>query len=199
MVVEIITNYLLSNRKLVVPTLGAFIVKESGERLFSDLLREDDGVLTSLLREKGLNEMEAAVTLERFVFAVRHDLEKYGYYQLGEMGTLRLEPDTKVLRLYPPVYSNQELAIEHTPYIPQPVEEEVVNDDKIDETVDEPIAEEVKNEDLAEKQDETPIKKEVRKPAMKSRKKVDVVMVLALAIVAAALLAIGYGLYVSML
>ena len=198
MVVEIITSYLLSNRKLVVPTLGAFIVKESGERLFSDLLREDDGVLTSLLREKGLSEMEAAVTLERFIFAVRHDLEKYGYYQLGEMGTLRLEPVTKVLRLYPPVYSNQELAIEHTPYIPQPVEEEVVNDDKVEETVDEPIVEEVKNETLAEKQDEAPIKKEGGKAA-KSRKKVDVVMVLAFAIVAAALLAIGYGLYVSML
>ena len=55
MVVEVISNHLLSNRKLVVPTLGAFIVKESGDRVFSDLLRDDDGVLTSLLRERGLN------------------------------------------------------------------------------------------------------------------------------------------------
>ena len=96
-VLEVIAKYLQTNRRLVVPTFGAFMVKESGERLFSDLLNSDDGVLSSLLRESGLNEMEAAVTIDRFIFEVRHELGQYGYCRLGEIGTLRVEPATKTL------------------------------------------------------------------------------------------------------
>ena len=126
-VVEVIAAYLLSNRRLVVPAFGAFMVKESGERVFSELLRTDDGVLASLLREKGLNEMEVAVMVDRFIFEVRHELEQYGYCRLGEIGTLRIEPSTKVLRLYPPVQGE---IPKQTPYIPKPIQptesEEVV-------------------------------------------------------------------------
>ena len=116
-VVEVIAGYLQTNRRLVVPNFGAFMVKESGERIFSDLLNTDDGVLTSLLRDRGLNEMEVAVTLDRFLFEVRHELEQYGYCRLGEIGTLRIEPSTKVLRLYPPV--EQVELPKQTPYIPK--------------------------------------------------------------------------------
>ena len=119
-IVEVITAHLRSNRRLVVPNFGAFVVKESGEYLFSDLLRDDDGVLASLLREKGLSEMEAAVMTDRFIFEVRHELEQYGYCRLGDIGTLRIEPDTKVLKLYPPVQG--ELP-KQTPYIPKQVSE----------------------------------------------------------------------------
>ena len=93
-VAEVIAEHLQTNRRLVVPAFGAFMVKESGERLFSDLLNSDDGVLTSLLHSKGLNEMEAAVTIDRFIFEVRHELEQYGYCRLGEIGTIRIEPET---------------------------------------------------------------------------------------------------------
>ena len=51
LVVEVIAKYLQTNRRLVVPAFGAFMVKETGERVFSNLLSSDDGVLTSLLRE----------------------------------------------------------------------------------------------------------------------------------------------------
>ena len=188
MVIEIIANYLLSNRKLVVPTLGAFVVKESGERIFSDLLREDDGVLTSLLRQKGLNEMEAAITLDRFVFEVRHDLEQYGYYRLGEIGTLRVEPDTQVLRLYPPVHSTHEVNHVHTPYVPQPLEPEVVED---------------KPEVKVEPQTETPeVRPEVERPrrrVAKPRKKFDFVLAMVIAVIVVSLSIVGYGVYVALL
>ena len=115
-VAEVIAEYLRSNRRLVIPNFGAFMVKESGERLFSELLRTDDGVLSSLLLNKGMNEMEAAVMIDRFIFEVRHELEQYGYCRLGEIGTLRIEPTTKVMKLYPPVQG--ELP-KQTPYIPK--------------------------------------------------------------------------------
>lgn len=193
-VVDVISEYLRTNRRLVVPAFGAFMVKESGERVFSDLLRNDDGVLASLLRNRGLNEMEAAVTIDRFIFEMRHDLEMYGYYRLGEVGTLRIEPDTKVLRLYPPVQGEMPKA---KPYIPQPVVEE-----KMVEVVPEvksPAAPSVP------KASETPIVPNAPKtPALpkksiRPRKKLDFVMVVAIVIVLVAVVAIGYGWYVSTL
>ena len=47
---NIIVEYLKHNKRLVVPRLGAFIVKQSnGVIVFSELMRNDDGVLHSLL------------------------------------------------------------------------------------------------------------------------------------------------------
>ena len=179
-VVEVIAEYLRTNRRLVVPAFGAFMVKESGERIFSDLLNTDDGVLTSLLRARGLTEIEAAVTIDRFIFEMRHDLEEYGYYRLGEVGTLRVDPSTRSLRLYPPVQG--ELP-KQTPYIPKQVSE-TENGKRKTENEDKSIG--IENETLA-----TP-----KKPA-KPRKKFDFVMVVAIVIVVLALAGIAYGWYVS--
>ena len=71
MIVELISKYLENNKRLVVPNLGAFIVKEAGRVvLFSNLIKGDDGVLRSLLVEAGVSEMETAAALDRFVFEV---------------------------------------------------------------------------------------------------------------------------------
>ena len=124
-VTEVILEYLGSNRRLVVPALGAFMVKDTGDLVFSDLLRNDDGVLSSLLLGRGMNDMEVAVMIDRFVFEVRHELDQYGYCRMGELGTLRIEPDTKVLRLYPPVKSEEPLSVVDTPYVPEPIVEPI--------------------------------------------------------------------------
>ena len=48
MLIRIIAQYLESHRRLVIPQMGAFIVKEPGSSvLFSELLKRDDGVLQS--------------------------------------------------------------------------------------------------------------------------------------------------------
>ena len=175
-VVDVIAEYLRTNRRVVVPGFGAFVVKESGECIFSDLLRTDDGILSSLLHQRGLTEMEAAVTIDRFIFEVRYGLEQYGCYRLGDVGMLRVEPTTKSLRLYPPVSGEMPKQV---PYVPKPVvyEEEVVV----------PKAKPVVVADAP---------KAVNK-SVKPRKKLDLVMVIAVLIVLAALAAIGYGWYVS--
>ncbi len=93
MIVEIIYNYLQTNKRLVVPNLGAFIVKQSaeGERkvLFSNLVKSDDGVLRALLIEKGVNELEAAGVIDRFVFEVNHRLDNGGVCALEGFGALK--------------------------------------------------------------------------------------------------------------
>ena len=79
MVVSVIYKYLERNKRLVVPNLGAFIVKVAGEKvLFSNLIKGDDGVLRGLLVENGLTELEAAAAIDRFVFEVNSRLEESG-------------------------------------------------------------------------------------------------------------------------
>lgn len=195
-VVEVIAEHLLFNRRLVVPAFGAFMVKESGERVFSDLLRNDDGVLASLLRGRGLNEMEAAVMIDRFIFEVRNELEQFGYCRLGDIGTLRVEPTTKALRLYPPVQGE---IPKSKPYIPQPAVEEAREvKTEVREAIDERVPiekKEVKSAPTSNISNTPNISKKVAKP----RKKFDFVIVAAIVIVTIALIAIGYGYYVSTL
>ncbi len=209
-VVEVIAEYLRSNHRLVVPAFGAFMVKESGEYLFSNLLSADDGVLASLLRDRGLTEMEAAIVIDRFIFEVRHELEQYGYYRLEGVGILRLEPDTKALRLYPLVEG--ELP-KQTPYIPKQVSETENGPDAAERGqralahYAEPrggkacaagLKRKTENENKSiDGDNETPATLAMPKKSAKPRKKVDLVMVVAIIILLAALVGIGYGWYVS--
>ena len=59
--IHTISQYLESHKRLVVPQLGTFIVKEPGVSIvFSELLKRDDGTLRRLLIGGGLSELEAA-------------------------------------------------------------------------------------------------------------------------------------------
>ena len=190
---EVLVAHLRSNRRLVIPTFGAFMVKESGEVVFSELLRTDDGILSSLLQEKGLNELERAVVTDRFIFKVRHELEQYGYCCLDEIGTLRIEPTTKAVRLYPPVQGE---IPKQTPYIPKQVSE-TENEKRKTENEKSGFEDESKSvgsEKETSNASNAPIAPNAPK---KPRKKFDLVMVVAVVILLVALLGIGYGWYVS--
>ena len=90
MVVEVISKYLATNKRLVVPNLGTFIVKKAGEQiLFSNLMKGDDGVLRGLLVEDGLSAIEAAAVLDRFVFEANFRLQQGSDCVLKNFGTLR--------------------------------------------------------------------------------------------------------------
>ncbi len=116
-IIEIISRHLQTNRRLVVPALGCFIVKDAEEILFSELLLQDDGVLRSLLTAEGLSEMECAVQLDRFIFEVRHALETsgcctfngFGVLRVGEQGRYTFEKSAVVVPEGDKVISEQEL------------------------------------------------------------------------------------------
>ncbi len=186
-VVEVIAEYLKTNRKLVVPSLGAFMVKESGEHIFSDLLSTDDGVLTSLLQARGLNEMETAVTIDRFVFEVRNELEEYGYCRLDVVGTLRVEPDSGVVRLYPQVLGEEEPM--QAPYVPVSAtptegapEEKIVVEERVEDVKTEPARK---------------VTPAAYRRSAKPRRSFDFVMFIAIVIIVAALAVVAYCWYVS--
>lgn len=88
MLVEVISKYLLANKRLVVPNLGTFIVKKAGENvLFSNLIKSDDGVLRNLLVEAGISKLEAAALIDRFVFEVNYRLQSEGRCAIDGFGT----------------------------------------------------------------------------------------------------------------
>lgn len=90
MIDSVIIEYLKHNRRLVVPKLGAFLVKEpDGAVVFSELLRGDDGVLRGLIKARGVGDIEAAGVIDRFVFEVRHALDSGRKYEIGDFGTLQ--------------------------------------------------------------------------------------------------------------
>ena len=95
---NIIAGYLKHNKRLVVPRFGAFIVKQpSGEIIFSELMRNDDGVLRSLLVAYGCNELAANGMIDRFAFDIRHKISQgeafvipnFGEFSEGENNTIR--------------------------------------------------------------------------------------------------------------
>lgn len=69
------------------PKLGTFIVKQSsGDIIFSDLMRNDDGVLRSLLMASGVKELEASGIIDRYVFEVRHAISSEGRMVIDGFG-----------------------------------------------------------------------------------------------------------------
>ncbi len=102
--IEIIADYLGCHRRVVVPQLGTFVVKmPDGGVVFSELLRRDDGVLRGLLRERsGMSELEAAGAIDRFVFEVRHALEREGVYPMEGFGRMLLAANGTIEFRYEP-------------------------------------------------------------------------------------------------
>ena len=99
---ELITNilieYLKHNKRIVVPKLGAFIVKQpSGIIRFTDLMRNDDGVLRSLLIAYGMSELEAIGKIDRFVFEVRHAVGQGNKYTIAGLGEFRAGENNTIL------------------------------------------------------------------------------------------------------
>lgn len=94
MICEYITRYLLLNKRLVVPNLGAFVVNPSnGELIFVELLKQDDGVLMRQLMADGLTAVEAMNMIDRFVFEIRHRVESGGTATLNGIGRLTMAED----------------------------------------------------------------------------------------------------------
>ncbi len=103
MIEVVISKYLESHKRLVIPQLGAFLVKKpEGHVYFSELMRRDDGVLRQLLSEAGLSELEIGGEIDRLVFEVRHCVELGGEYPLKGLGVFRGEENGAVAFEYKP-------------------------------------------------------------------------------------------------
>lgn len=114
----VITDYLKSHKRLVIPQLGVFLVKEPGKSLvFSELMKRDDGVLRELLCARGLSEIEASGRIDRFVFEVRHAVEGGSEYPLAGFGTMKPGPNGTIAFEYKPA-EGEAAAVPSEPEVP---------------------------------------------------------------------------------
>lgn len=103
MLIFIVSKYLESHKRLVIPQLGTFLVKEPGVSVvFSELMKRDDGVLRGLLRAEGIGDLEAAGEIDRFVFEVRHAVEHGLTFCLDGFGVFSPGPNATVAFAYRP-------------------------------------------------------------------------------------------------
>jgi hypothetical protein len=171
-----IRKYLDGHRRLVVPEFGAFVVKESGEVVFTELLSADDGVLRELVMAEGYGEMEAAAIIDRFVFEMRHELDDFGYVKLEGLGTLRRDVQSGALRFVVPVAAST----------PDVTVRQVVS----------PIAATPVQQPATQSEISVPQEPVVRR-AKRGSHRTDKFMIFALVVVVLALAAIAYGWYCS--
>ncbi len=93
LITQIIADYLKTNRRITVGGLGTFLKKQEGEEiLFSEFIKDDDGVLHSLLIEGGFKELEAVAVVDRFIFDMKYALTTDGQlsYALPRLGYMSL-------------------------------------------------------------------------------------------------------------
>ncbi len=102
MLIPIISQYLRSQKRLVVPQMGAFIVKDPDQVLFTELLKRDDGALRALLAEAGADPLKAAGEIDRFVFEVRHALQQGNEFPLEGLGVLKPGPNGTIAFVHDP-------------------------------------------------------------------------------------------------
>lgn len=103
MIAQILSQYLGSHKRLVIPQLGTLIVKEPGRSVvFSELLKRDDGTLRGLLIEQGRSELEAAGEIDRLVFEVRHAIEHGEQYRIEGLGVMKAGQSGTIAFVYDP-------------------------------------------------------------------------------------------------
>ena len=191
------------------------MVKASGEIIFSELLKGDDGVFRTLLTAEGLSEFEIAVVIDRFIFEVRHAISDQGCYILGDWGALVKGTDGGLLfekRRAEDIKTEQKSIskIEEPLVIPEvkvEVKEEVAPQPTTPQSKPVETKEEIKVETKAQSESQKPhvepqkvrVAPAQRRPVVQQKRGTDRFIVLAAIVLVLALAAIGYGYYVSQL
>ena len=85
-------------RSLIIPGLGAFIKRDSGEIIFSGLLTSGDSKFAELIREsEELTVEEASARAERYACEFRDTLNTQKKITIEGLGTLSITPEGKYL------------------------------------------------------------------------------------------------------
>lgn len=158
MLAATISQYLKSNRRLVIPQLGAFLVKEPDHQIvFSALLTRDDGTLRALLTQSGMSEVEANGVIDRVVFDIRFSIENKESFTLEGVGTFSCGQDGKIC-----------FKAQTPPVATEPQEAEVAKEKetaKKEAVTEEAMIEEAKGIVAVETAEQTPILEQPQKTA----------------------------------
>lgn len=93
MIEQIISDYMAHNRRLVIPTLGAFLKKEGeGKLVFVEFLKSNDGVLAGLVqKDMSLSVAEAKTVIEQYVLRIKQQIASKGEFVIDHLGIMRVD------------------------------------------------------------------------------------------------------------
>lgn len=120
MISKLITEYLKSNRRLILPTLGAFIKKDdSGEVVFVPFLKSDDGVMKSLISNNlSVSAADAEAMLEEYLFAIKQGVSQNGRFVVEGLGTVTKDVNDVMTMIYDPSVASTQAAPTPEPQAP---------------------------------------------------------------------------------
>lgn len=138
--IDYILEILEKNNRVIVPELGAFIVKQRKPFvvIFNEFLQYNDGMLVELIAKKeNIDSNEAKIKLEHFTSEIKNALDHGEYYALDRLGDLVKTPSGKISLCEPNavfgksiLYKDTDIAIEIEDTI-QPELEEVSKTEEI--------------------------------------------------------------------
>lgn len=80
------------SRRVIIPGLGAFIKKDNGEIIFTDMLRIDDGELvSSVVCTFGISEERAREIVAHYASGLKNELKTKGSVDIHGIGVLSLD------------------------------------------------------------------------------------------------------------
>lgn len=156
MLAKQILNLLEIHSKVIVPDLGAFLIKidESNNIFFNEFLRFNDGMLVDYIaRTENIEKMDAAKTIKNFVDVINKTLIAAKAYELEGIGTLISDNNGKISLIPSTLKSNVAEIIpkeksEHQIAVQEPeIHEEVI----VPHIVSEPLTSEVIDFSLSQK------------------------------------------------
>ena len=92
-----IKKLLQTQKRVTVPSLGSFMRRGDGAILFTDMLKDNDGVLANALANTmAITEQQALEEIARFVLQTERNLADKWCAELTELGTLSRSADGKI-------------------------------------------------------------------------------------------------------
>ncbi len=88
MIEKVISDYMEAHLRLTLPGFGTLIRRDSGEIVFTEMLRSDDGILTAKVAEYlGISKENARATVDTTVASFRKELSETGQFTLPGLGS----------------------------------------------------------------------------------------------------------------
>ena len=97
MISRIVNKLLETEKRITIPALGSFMRRNDGAIVFTDMLKDDDGVLSNhIASQMSITPNEALEDIAKFTEQVNRNLRERGIAELSDLGLLTRNTQGKI-------------------------------------------------------------------------------------------------------
>ena len=97
MISRIVNKLLETEKRITIPALGSFMRRNDGAIVFTDMLKDDDGVLSNHIAiQMSITPNEALEDIAKFTEQVNRNLRERGIAELSDLGLLTRNAQGKI-------------------------------------------------------------------------------------------------------